>query len=116
MFLAELRIENFRIFGEGKDALLLSFKPGLTALVGENDTGKTAIMDAIRFALGTRDQEYVRVEESDFHQPPDGSARKTEIRIRCKFADLSPTDMLAFPEYLTYVEEGGVTNPIFYIN
>jgi hypothetical protein len=99
MFLAELRIENFRIFGEGKDALLLPFKPGLTALVGENDTGKTAIMDAIRFAFGTRDQEYMRVEESDFHQPPDGSTRKTEMLISCKFSHLSPSDMLAFPEY-----------------
>jgi putative ATP-dependent endonuclease of OLD family len=116
MFLAELRIENFRIFGEGQDALVLSFKPGLTALVGENDTGKTAIMDAIRFALGTRDQEFMRVEESDFHQPPDGSPRKTEIRVRCTFAALSPSDILAFPEYLTYVEEGDTTIPVLYIN
>ncbi len=116
MFLAEVRIENFRVFGEGKDALLLSLKPGLTALVGENDTGKTAIMDAIRFALGTRDQEYMRVEESDFHQPSDGSARKTEIRIRCKFASLSASDISAFPEYLTYVDESGATVPILYVN
>lgn len=116
MFLAELRIENFRIFGEGNDALLLSFEPGLTALVGENDTGKTAIMDAIRFALGTRDQEFMRVEESDFHQPSDGSARKTEIRIRCKFAALSPSDIEAFPEYLTHAEENGATTPVLYIN
>jgi putative ATP-dependent endonuclease of OLD family len=116
MFLAELRIENFRIFGEGEHALLLSFKAGVTALVGENDTGKTAIMDAIRFAFGTRDQEYMRVEESDFHQPPDGSARKNAIRIRCRFAELSPSDILAFPEYLTYVDEGGTTVPVLYIN
>lgn len=116
MYLAELRIENFRIFGEGKDALLLSFEPGLTALVGENDTGKTAIMDAIRFALGTRDQEFIRVADSDFHQPPDGSARKTEIRIRCKFAALSPADIAAFPEYLTHVEKNGTTTPVLYIN
>ena len=116
MFLAELLIENFRVFGEGQDALTLSLKPGLTALVGENDTGKTAVMDAIRFALGTRDQEFMRVEESDFHQPPDGAARKTEIRVRCKFADLSPSDIAAFTEYLTYDTEGGVTIPVLYIN
>lgn len=116
MFLAELRIENFRIFGEGEAALVLEFKPGLTALVGENDTGKTAVMDAIRFALGTRDLEYTRVEESDFHQPPNGSPRKTEIRIRCMFAALTPSDVAAFPEYLTYVEEGGATTPVLYIN
>lgn len=116
MFLAELLIENFRIFGEGRDALTLSLKPGLTALVGENDTGKTAVMDAIRFALGTRDQEFTRVEESDFHLPQNGSPRKTEIRVRCKFADLSPSDIAAFTEYLTYDTQDGLTVPVLYIN
>jgi len=33
MFLAELRIENFRMFGEGEQALVIPFRPGLTALV-----------------------------------------------------------------------------------
>lgn len=56
MFIAELRIENFRLFGEGNKGLVLALKPGLTALVGENDSGKTAIVDALRLVLGTRDQ------------------------------------------------------------
>lgn len=116
MFLAELLIENFRIFGEGQDALTLSLNPGLTALVGENDTGKTAVMDALRFVLGTRDQEFMRVEESDFHQPPNGAPRKTEIRLRCKFVDLRPSEIAAFAEYLTYETEGNVTIPILFIN
>jgi putative ATP-dependent endonuclease of OLD family len=116
MFIAELLIENFRIFGEGQDALTLSLKPGLTALVGENDTGKTAIMDAIRFALGTRDQEFMRVEESDFHQPLNGASRKNEIRVRCKFTGLNPSDIAAFTEYLTYETKGDVTIPVLYIN
>ncbi|MFZ0662530.1 MAG: AAA family ATPase [Acidobacteriaceae bacterium] len=116
MFLAELLIENFRIFGEGLDALTLSLKPGLTALIGENDTGKTAVMDAIRFALGTRDQEFIRVEESDFHQPPNAAPRKKEIRIRCKFAGLSLTDIAAFTEYLTYEPKDSPAIPVLYIN
>src|ERR1039458_297726 len=116
MFLAELLVENFRIFGEGQDALTLALKPGLTALVGENDTGKTAVLDAIRFALGTRDQEFMRVEESDFHQPPNGAPRKNEIRVRCKFAGLSPSDIAAFTEYLTHETKDNVTIPVLYIN
>jgi putative ATP-dependent endonuclease of OLD family len=116
MFIAELLIENFRIFGEGQDALKLPLKPGLTALVGENDTGKTAVMDAVRFALGTRDQEFMRVEESDFHLPPNGAPRKSEIRVRCKFAGLSPSDIAAFTEYLTYETNDNVTIPVLYIN
>ena len=82
MFISELCIENFRMFGEGPQALVIPLRPGLTALVGENDAGKTTVIDALRLALSTRDQEFLRVEEGDFHQPPDGAARRNEIRIR----------------------------------
>lgn len=116
MIFSELRIENFRAFGEGQDGLTLTLQPGLTALIGENDTGKTAVMDAIRFALWTRDQEYLRVEETDFHQPHDGSARRTEIRVRCKFSKLTAANMSAFSEYLTYVDDDGGKVPVLFIN
>jgi len=58
MHISHLLIENFRIFGEGKDRLELPLNSGLTALVGENDEGKSAIIDALRFVLGTKDQNY----------------------------------------------------------
>lgn len=98
MFLAELRVENFRMFGEGEHALVIPLRPGLTALVGENDAGKTAIIDALRFALGTTDQDWFRLEESDFHL---GETKKV-IRVVCRFENLTPRDQRAFVEYLTY--------------
>ncbi|WP_375803600.1 AAA family ATPase [Streptomyces sp. A012304] len=62
--LACLYAENFRIFGSmpRKDgdtdaSLCLEFGPATNVLVGENDSGKTAIIDAIRLCLltcGTR--------------------------------------------------------------
>jgi putative ATP-dependent endonuclease of the OLD family len=116
VFLAELRIENFRIFGEGERALVLALRPGLTALVGENDTGKTAVVDALRLALGTRDQEFFRIEDSDFHQPPDRTERCNEIRIGCKFEDLTTPDKGAFVEHLTYEEQNGTKVPVLYVN
>jgi len=116
MFIAELHIENFRIFGEREQALVLPLKPGLTALVGENDTGKTAVIDALRLAMGTRDQEFFRVEETDFHQPPDGTERCKEIWIRCKFDGLTRQDKAAFSEYLTYEERGTAKAPVLYVN
>src|SRR6266478_8299794 len=61
MFISELRIENFRMFGEGNEEFVLPLEPGLTALVGENDNGKTAVIDALRLVLGTRDQESFRI-------------------------------------------------------
>jgi putative ATP-dependent endonuclease of OLD family len=102
--LAEIGIENFRIFGEGDDSFRMAFPAGIAALVGENDSGKTAIVDAIRLVLGTRGQEFFRVGDADFHQPPDGAATRPEIHITLRFDALSASDRGAFLEHLTYFE------------
>ncbi len=102
MYLSKMAIENFRCFGEGTNRFELSLRPGLTTLVGENDTGKSAIIDALRFVLGTTDQEWYRLDETDFH----AMANPKEIRIFCKFESLEPKDQSAFIEYLTYDAEG----------
>lgn len=105
MYISEIRIENFRLFGSGDHAFVLPLKPGLTALVGENDAGKTAVVDALRFVLGTRDQELLRVETTDFHQPP-GGEQAEQISIRLTFKALTVHDRAAFAEYLTYLPGG----------
>ena len=115
MYISELRIENFRLFGEGEDAALLRLRPGLTAIVGENDSGKTAIVDALRLALGTRDQEYFRIDDDDFHCPAEGEQCK-EIRIRCRFAGLKRSDTGSFAEYLTYEVYCSSRIPVIYLN
>lgn len=106
MYIAEIRIENFRSFGVGERAFRLSLKPGLTALVGENDAGKTAVVDALRYVLGTRDQEQLRVDEADFHRSSEGD-RADQMTIRLVFRDLTRTDRGAFAEFLTYEEVEG---------
>lgn len=116
MLLVELKIENFRLFGEDTKAFVLPFMAGLTALVGENDTGKTAVIDALRFILGTRDQEYIRVEDGDFHWPSGEKKRRNKIHIRCKFDELTIHDKGAFAEYLTYVEHDGQQKVVLYVN
>ena len=116
MYISEIRIENFRCFGAGDNRLTLPLKVGLTALVGENDTGKTAVIDALRFVFGTRDQEYFRVQESDFHCSPGDGERRKEINIRCRLEGLTDRDKGAFAEYLTYVEHGGNYDVVLYIN
>lgn len=115
MYISELKVENFRLFGEDENAALLRLRPGLTAIVGENDSGKTVIVDALRLALGTRDQEYFRIDDDDFHCPAEGTQSK-EIRIRCRFAGLTRSDTGAFAEYLTYEEQEGRRVPVIYLN
>lgn len=115
MHLAELKIENFRLFGEGVNAFTLNLSPGLSAIVGENDSGKSAVIDAIRMALGTRDQEFRRVNETDFHRNAHG-VKATEIRIRCKFVKLDTTSLGGFVEYLSYQTSGEKTEAVLYVN
>ena len=95
MYIAELFIENFRSFGAGDQAFKLTLTPGLTALVGENDAGKTAVVDALRYVLGTRDQEQLRVDEADFHRSS-GGAPADQMTIKLVFRGLTKTDRSAF--------------------
>lgn len=113
MFLAEIFADNFRVFGPHTDgkALNLRLQPGLNALVGENDGGKSAVIDAIRFCLWTTSQEYHRLTEDDFHCGATG--RATNLTIRCKFEELEVDDQATFMEWLT-TPDGGT--PVLYLN
>ena len=109
MYIQQINLENFRYYGSAGEALVVELQPGLTALIGENDSGKTAIVDALRYVLGTRDQEYIRVDDADFHLPPGQSEPCDEFRVRLTFAGLNSRDQGAFLEHLTYPTSNGDT-------
>lgn len=115
MYLSELKVENYRMFGSGEKALTIPFRPGLTALIGENDSGKTTVIDALRLALRTTDQEFFRVNDEDFNLKDD-SKRNTSINIRCKFEGLTTSDKASFLEYLTYETNNSEITSVFYLN
>ena len=102
MHLAQLTIENFRIFGSRAEKKHLEFKitSGLTVLVGENDSGKTAIMDALRLVLGTTSQDYLRINEDDFCKA-DGKIA-TDFSIYCRFESLTDDEAARFLEWLSF--------------
>lgn len=101
MFLSQLTIKNFRQFGAPDPIFSIEFHEGVTALVGENDAGKTAVIDAIRHALMTRDMEFMRLQPEDFHMQTDGQ-QAAEITIRARLSGLTDSEKGAFAEYLTY--------------
>ncbi len=101
MFLSELKIKGFRQFGAAEPGFAVKFYEGVTALVGENDAGKTTIIDAIRYSLQTRDLEFLRLQVEDFHIQADGQ-QVTEIGICCRLAGLTTSEKGAFAEHLTY--------------
>ena len=109
MFLSELNIWNFRKYGSGEGGipgLLLKLNKGLNLLVGENDSGKTAIIDAIKFVLQTQSFDYQRLEEEDFFlqpgQEPTDTNREKTLKIECIFRgfDAENNEAANFIEWL----------------
>ncbi|MGW4696649.1 ATP-dependent nuclease [Kitasatospora cineracea] len=104
MYLARVQAENFRIFGESAtdsalgSALDLVLEPGLTVLVGENDSGKSAVVDAIRLCL-TSSADFTRVTADDLHWGTGG--RADYLQISCTFEGLDNDEVGSFEEFLT---------------
>ena len=69
MHLAKLVINNFRKLKHAE----LSFQAGLNVLVGGNNVGKTAVVDALRALLAGHDEPYPRLGEEDVHRPKSGT-------------------------------------------
>jgi putative ATP-dependent endonuclease of OLD family len=99
MRIKELTIRNFCKIRE----LTIAFPAGLTVIVGQNNTGKTTIIDALRLMLFPgRDYDALRINEDDFRQNSDNAP----IEISCSFCDLTQTDEARFVECLVKVGDG----------
>lgn len=111
MYLSELKLWNFRKYGSVSDLnrkpdLIVPFTSGLNVLIGENDSGKTAIIDAIKLVLKTHAYEWIKIEETDFHKKTD------KLRIELEFKDLKPNEAKNFIEWLGWEGEGVNAKPI----
>ncbi len=100
MYLKELKIKNFR----GIENLELEFQKGLNVIIGENNTGKTAVIDALRlvYSVGTpRRQIYVN--EEDFYVNKYGEIN-SPIEFDLFFSDLDKQEQGLFYELLSLDE------------
>lgn len=91
MHLAKLVIKNFRKLKHTE----LSFQAGLNVLVGSNNVGKTAVVDALRALLAGHDEPYPRFGEDDVHRPH-GSIPSGDIFFQYVFSGLSADDEADF--------------------
>lgn len=100
MFLSRIKLWNFRKFGSlgdidlEKPNLDLTFTPGLNVLVGENDSGKTAILEAIKLVLKTHAYERLFLESDDFYN------WTNDLRIELIIKGLSVSEAAHFTEWL----------------
>ena len=79
MYLSTLTIKNFRAF----KSIELNFQKGLNVIIGENNSGKSAIIDALRICLGHgKSDNGIYIQESDLYlDPNDPSYKSTEIQF-----------------------------------
>jgi putative ATP-dependent endonuclease of OLD family len=106
MYLSNLEIQNFRQF----ESFSIDFNEGLNLLVGENNAGKSSVIDAIRVTLDTTSAEWVSIQGTDFLNGKD------ELRIKLKFQNLSVRESGIFLEHLTTEENvGNIFESVLYI-
>lgn len=105
MYVHRVSAVNFRAFGDraSNKHLDLQLNPGLNVLVGENDAGKTSIVDVMRYVLLTTSNDYLRIEDDDFHI--DGAAQAGDLELEVELRGLSKTQQAALVDWLT-LEKG----------
>ncbi|PIT94697.1 hypothetical protein COT98_02470, partial [Candidatus Falkowbacteria bacterium CG10_big_fil_rev_8_21_14_0_10_39_9] len=82
MFIKSLTIKNFRCFGKHTDdtGTTIELNKGLTAFIGRNGSGKTAILEALHFLIGS-DYLPTKINEKDFHKDASGTKNEDAIII-----------------------------------
>lgn len=109
MYISELRLWNFRKFGGDdfdltKPHLVVPFKKGMNVLIGENDSGKTAIIDAIKYVLKTNAYESIRIQQDDFYNDEE------HLRIELLIDDVTDSEASNFTEIITPRDNGGLAS------
>lgn len=102
MIVSELKLYNFRRFKsvDREPGLSLTFHNGLNALIGENDSGKTAVIDALKLVLHTQSNDYIRPVDEDFYTDENGTV--SEFKIDCTLSDFTTKEAKNFIEYLNF--------------
>lgn len=94
MYIEKIFIRNFRTVGE--NGVTLDCNKGINIILGENNSGKSAIIDALRLALSTGEyKKNIYVKPSDFHINRYGEQANV-INIDIFFAELSEDQAIAF--------------------
>lgn len=118
MYLYKLKLWNFRQYGSGNSEkielensdLSVEFNKRLNLLVGENNSGKSTIVDAIKYVVLTQSREWIKPKVDDFFvndsNKPDKS-RAEKIRIECIFKTTKQKEAKNFLEWLKIIPLDG---------
>ncbi len=88
MYISKVKIRNFRVFNN--NGTTADFKRGVNAIIGENNCGKSAMIDAIRIAFSTSMyRKDIYFNNSDFHVDIKG-VRSNEATFDIYFNEVPP--------------------------
>jgi len=104
MYLEKFEVKNFR----GIKDIVLTFNKGLNVLIGENNAGKTAIIDALRICLSYGNQRRdIYISQSDFHLDKNSiSDSAINIEFHLHFHIDTPEETGWFNDLLSVQEDG----------
>ena len=95
MYISDVTIEGYK---NCKNKSIIEFNPGLNIIVGENASGKTTIIDAIRMIL--REPEINYFTEDDFYKSFELEDKKENIRLDLNMKELTSEEKVIFLSWL----------------
>lgn len=99
MYIKQFNIKNFRVF----DEISLLFNKGINIIIGENNSGKTTIIDALRICLGYgKPDTNIYIQESDLHlNPSDPNEYNSEAQFDLIFEIESEIEKNCFNDFIS---------------
>ena len=93
MYVSQLIIEGYK---NCKNRSIINFNKGLNILVGENASGKTTIVNALRLILRENEYSYSNINESDFYKSFQNNKISEMIKLDLHFHDLTEIEEITF--------------------
>ncbi|TGE33360.1 AAA family ATPase [Desulfosporosinus sp. Sb-LF] len=93
MYISIIYIEGYK---NCKNRSVINLNKGLNILVGENASGKTTIINALRMILRENEFSYMNISEVDFYHSFYNNSMSGKIRIGLEWEELSPDEEVTF--------------------
>ncbi len=101
MHISRLNISNFRAF----ESLSINFQKGVNIIIGENNSGKSAIIDALRICLGYgKSDNTIYIQESDLHidsTDPNKKINTIQFDLFFDIDDSKPIERACFYDFIS---------------
>lgn len=108
-FISDFTIKNFRVFDT--EGATFKFQEGLNVVLGENNTGKSALIDGLRYVLNLgsyqKKEDIIRIDDQDINLSHDLKDEEV-IEFTITFLGSAETMMSELPDVYSHIDENGL--------